>query len=290
MDVDLSKLRNPVLEGHYADPELRVHDGRFWLFPTTSTQYDDQVAFDAFVSDDLVTWTKVPSVLRLKDVPWSSQRAAWAPSVVSRYGSMFMYFSSGDGDGIGLAVWNRAFHRFVEPLGRPLVREWPFGAQPIDAQVFVDDSDGGERAYLYFGGHGTCVAIGLKPDMNSLDGDFVQVTPAHYVEGPFMFKRRGQYYFTWSEGGWGDDSYCIAYARAESPFGPFEREGLVLKGDPAVGTGAGHGCVLNIPGTDDWVISYHRRQPGVTARDARVTCIDRLLFDEDGAIVPVVLT
>lgn len=287
MNVDLSKLRNPVIEGYYADPELRVHDGRFWLFPTTSALYDDQVSFDAFVSDDLVTWERVPSVLRLRDVSWSSQRAAWAPSVVSRYGSLFMYFSSGDGDGIGLAVWNHATQRFVEPLGRPLIREWPFGAQPIDAQVFVDDD---EQAYLYFGGQGNCIAVRLKPDMNSLDGDFVRVTPANFVEGAFMFKRNGTYYFTWSEGGWGGDSYCIAYARADNPFGPFEREGLVLKGNPEVGTSAGHGCVLNIPGTDDWVISYHRRQPGVTARDARVTCIDRLRFDQDGAILPVVLT
>jgi hypothetical protein len=57
-----------------------------------------------------------------------------------------------------------------------------------------------------------------------------------------------------------------------------------------VGTSAGHGSILNVPGTDDWLLAYHRRQPGVTARDARVTCIDRIFFREDGTMEQVVLT
>lgn len=287
MPLDLSTITNPVIEGWYADPELRVHDGRFWLFPTYSAAYDEQTHFDAFVSDDLVTWTKVPNILRLADVSWSNQTAAWAPSVVSRYGTLFMYFSAGDGQGIGLGVWHRAYGKFVDPLGRPLISEWPFGAQPIDACAFVDDD---EQAYLYFGGHDRCVAVKLRPDMNGIEGDFHLVTPPGYVEGAFMFKRNGRYYFTWSEGGWGDDTYAIAYAISDSPLGPFEREGLLLKGNAEVGTSAGHGSVLNVPGTDDWLLAYHRRQPGVTARDHRVTCIDRVVFRDDGTMEQVVLT
>lgn len=28
-----------------------------------------------------------------------------------------------------------------------------------------------------------------------------EITPENYVEGPFMIKRNGKYYFMWSEGG-----------------------------------------------------------------------------------------
>lgn len=31
---------------------------------------------------------------------------------------------------------------------------------------------------------------------------YKEVTPENYVEGPFMFKKDGKYYFMWSEGGW----------------------------------------------------------------------------------------
>ena len=30
---------------------------------------------------------------------------------------------------------------------------------------------------------------------------YKEVTPKDYVEGPFMFKKNGKYYFMWSEGG-----------------------------------------------------------------------------------------
>jgi beta-xylosidase len=287
MKIDLRAIRNPIIPGWYADPELRWHDGRFWLFPTCSLAFEEQTYLDAFVSDDLVTWSKLDRVLELSRVCWSNQTAAWAPSVISRYGSLFMYFSSGDGDGIGLGVWNRHTRRFVDPLRRPLIGEWPFGAQPIDANVFIDDD---EQAWLYFGGHGRCVAVKLKPDMNRLDGDFHLVTPAGYVEGPFMFKRNGLYYFMWSEGNWGDGTYGVAYAIADNPLGPFNRIDCILQQDGRIANGPGHNSVLQIPGTDDWVICYHRRPIDDTHRDHRVTCIDRLVFRKDGTIEPVVMT
>lgn len=279
--------RNPIIPGHWGDPEPRIHDGRFYLFPTIDAPFDQQTAFTAFVSDDLVAWSSIGQVLSLADVSWSTRRAAWAPSVVSRYGTMFMYFSSGDGDGIGLGIWNRHTRRFVDPLRRPLICEWPFGAQPIDANVFVDDD---AQAYLYFGGHGRCVVVRLKPDMNRLDGDFHLITPPGYVEGPFMFKRAGRYYFMWSEGNWTNDTYRVRYAIANSPFGPFEPLGTVLQSSPSIATGPGHNSVLQLPGTDDWVICYHRRQSGETDQYRRVPCIDRLLFNLDGTIAPVQMT
>jgi murE/murF fusion protein len=78
-----------------------------------------------------------------------------------------------------------------------------------------------------------------------------------------------------------------AYARAKSPLGPFERIGKILGTDPAVGKGAGHHSVLRLPGTDEYVICYHRRPLEETDANARQVCLDKLEFDADGNILPV---
>ena len=82
----------------------------------------------------------------------------------------------------------------------------------------------------------------------------------------------------------------MAYAIADSPLGPFQRIGKVLQQDPSVATGAGHHSVLHVPGSDDWYIVYHRRPLGETDANHRVTCIDRMEFDEQGRIKPIQIT
>jgi hypothetical protein len=48
---------NPVIEGWYADPEVRVFEQRYWIYPTYSAPYGQQTFLDAFSSSDLATWT-----------------------------------------------------------------------------------------------------------------------------------------------------------------------------------------------------------------------------------------
>lgn len=55
-------------------------------------------------------------------------------------------------------------------------------------------------------------------------------------------------------------------------------------------TGAGHHSLIQAPGADDWYIVYHRRPLTETHHNHRVTCIDRLEFDEQGRIKPVRIT
>lgn len=95
----------------------------------------------------------------------------------------------------------------------------------------------------------------------------------------------------WSEGNWGDSSYKVAYAISRSPLGPFNRIGTVLEtSNSEVATGAGHHSVMNIPNTDEWYIVYHRRPIPNLGRDHRVTCIDKMYFNADGTIKPIVIT
>jgi len=285
------------MPGWYADPEARIFEGRYWIYPTWSAPYEEQTHFDAFYSEDLANWTKAERILTMADIAWA-HRAMWAPSPVERGGRYYYYFAANDIQsndelgGIGVAVADRPEGPYRDALGKPLIDRFVHGAQPIDPHAFIDD-DG--TAYLYYGGWGHCNIVRLGEDMVSLeafeDGElYKEVTPELFVEGPCMFKRDGRYYFMWSEGGWGGPDYSVAYAIADAPTGPFRREAKILQQDPAVATGAGHHGILQIPGTDEWYIVYHRRPLEETDRNHRVVCIDRMTFDADGRIEPVRLT
>lgn len=288
---------NPVFLGWYADPEGVVLNGEYWIFPTFSAEYEDQVFFDAFSSPDLVNWTKHPRVLQNADVSWA-HRAMWAPAVIQANGKYYFFFGANDIQnneevgGIGVAVADKPEGPYRDALGHPLIDKIVNGAQPIDQFVFRDD-DG--TYYMYYGGWRHCNMVKLAPDLLSIvpfdDGTlYKEITPENYVEGPFMLKRNGKYYFMWSEGGWTGPNYHVAYAIADSPFGPFKRESTILESDPKVARGAGHHSIIQVPGKEEYYIVYHRRPLDVTARDSRATCIDKFVFDKNGKIKPVKMT
>lgn len=323
----VARSGNPITPGWYADPDAVVFDGRVYIYPTFSAPYGRQMHFDAFSSCDLVNWTAHPHVLRAADVRWA-RRAMWAPSVVQKDGRFYLFFAANDLQkdgpwgqdtivgGIGVAVADSPAGPFADLFGshgRPLIDRFHNGAQPIDQHVWRDD-DG--TWYIVYGGWRRCNIAKLADDFASLvpfdDGAmFKEITPKGYVEGPIMFRRtdasgRRRLYFMWSEGGWTGADYSVAYAVGDSPLGPFERIGTVLQQNPQVATGAGHHSVLSLPATSaaggaaagaagtgdgrDWYIVYHRRPLGQTDPNQRVVCIDRMEFDPDGHIKPVIIT
>lgn len=287
---------NPINPGYYADPEGIVFGKSFWIYPTYSAIYDKQVFFDAFSSSDLIHWTKHNRILDTTNVKWA-KRAVWAPSIIEKDGKYFLFFGANDIQndkeygGIGVAVADHPAGPFRDYLGKPLVDKFYNGAQPIDQFVYKD----GDQYYLMYGGWRHCNIVKLKNDFTGFipfeDGTmFKEITPEKYVEGPFMFKRNGKYYFMWSEGGWTGPDYSVAYAIADSPLGPFKRVDKILEQDDKIGRGAGHHSVIKHPGKDEYYIVYHRRPISTTARDARVTCIDKMEFDSNGFIKPVIMT
>lgn len=288
---------NPVFPGWYADPEGIVYGDRYWIFPTFSAPYEEQVFLDAFSSNDLVTWEKHERIIDTSSVKWA-HKAMWAPSVTEKNGKYYLFFGANDiqsddeAGGIGVAVSERPEGPYRDHIGRPLVDRFHNGAQPIDQFAFRD-ADG--QYWLIYGGWRHCNIAKLNDDFSGLDtlpdgSLFREITPEGYVEGPLMFMREGKYYFMWSEGGWTGPDYSVAYAISDSPFGPFERVGRILQQDPAIGTGAGHHSVIRRPDSDEWYIVYHRRPPEETDRNARIVCIDRMEFDESGKIKPVIIT
>ncbi|MGN7824528.1 glycoside hydrolase family 43 protein [Chitinophaga sp. 22536] len=288
---------NPVIPGWYADPEGMVLGKKYWIFPTFSAPYEQQVFFDAFSSDDLVHWKKHPHILDSAAVKWA-KRAMWAPAVVQKGKQYFFFFGAndiqhnGERGGIGVAVADKPEGPYRDYLGKPLVDSIFHGAQPIDQYVFRD-KDG--AYYLIYGGWGHCNIARLKDDFTGFipfaDGTvFREITPEKYVEGPTMFMKNGKYYFMWSEGGWTGPDYCVAYAIADSPVGPFKRIGKILEQDETIARGAGHHSVIHNARHDQWFVVYHRRPLDKKGANERETCIDKMEFNADGTIRPVVMT
>jgi beta-xylosidase len=291
---------NPVLPGHYADPEVTVFEERYWIYPTYSAPYDEQNFLDAFSSPDLVNWTRHPRIIDTAEVKWA-RRAMWAPCAVENNGRYYLFFAANDvheGEigGIGVAVADSPAGPFRDLLGKPLINEIWNGAQPIDQFVFQDEKG---QWWILYGGWKHCNLAKLSDDFTSLmplaDGSLVrEITPEGYVEGPVMFRRDGKWYFMWSEGGWTNATYQVAYAMADTLDGPWRRIGTVIEKNPDIATGAGHHSILRAPAAgqrpEEWFIVYHRRPAGQTDANARVTCIERMEFDPDGTIRPVRMT
>lgn len=275
----------PVLPGVNADPHIAVFGDTFYLYPTTDgSEGWRSTSFQSWSSRDFVNWKNEGVILDLpSDLTWARMHA-WAPAIATRNGKYYYYYSAAQN--IGVAIADKPTGPFKDPLGGPLVSRTDFPRmQAIDPMVFVDD-DG--AAYLYWG-QGRCKAVKLNDDMISFNaGNVRDLTPTGYNEGPFVHKRNGRYYLTWSEFDTRDPRYSVAYATGDSPLGPFTKasNNPILRQRGPV-KGAGHHSIVKIPGRDEWVIAYHRfRIPGGNGYN-RETCLSPLRHGPDGALLPV---
>ncbi len=305
---------NPVLPGFHADPEILYSNqtGKYYIYSTTDgTPGWGGWYFTVFSSDDLVRWTDEGIMLNLKSeqVPWVDGNA-WAPcieEVKQKDGSYKYYFyysgnpKAGGGKQIGVAVADNPVGPFTD-LGHPIITDSPVGhGQQIDVDVFTDPVSG--KRYLYWG-NGYMAGAELNKDMVSIKKKTLTVlTPKGgtlqdyaYREAPYVFYRNGIYYFLWSVDDTGSPNYHVAYGTSDSPLGPIkvaDRPIVLIQNPDKEIYGPAHNSVLNLPGTDEWRIVYHRINkwylkdgPGVH----REVCIDRMEFNPDGTIKPVVPT
>ena len=95
MGTSVSLLANPVFDGWYADPQIRIYGDTYWVFPTTSARFGDQTSFDAFSSRDMKIWTKHPRILTTNEVTWA-KGALWAPDAHEIGGKYYLFFSAND--------------------------------------------------------------------------------------------------------------------------------------------------------------------------------------------------
>lgn len=322
-------FKQPILPGFHADPEVLYSKktGKYYIYSTTDgTPGWGGHDFSVFSSDNLKDWKDEGKMLDLKgdQVKWATGNA-WAPcieEVKQKDGSYkyYFYFSGHNPKTkrkeIGVAVADDPVGPFVA-LDEPIVTDADRPAkagQAIDVDVFTDPKSG--RHYLYWG-NGFMAGAELNDDMLSIKKEtIVHLTPEGgnlqtwaYREAPYVFYRKGLYYFLWSVDDTGSPNYHVCYATSKTPL-PKERlkvnpqNYVVIKQLPEKRIyGTAHNSILQAADakgklTDDWYIVYHRInrnyidpkfEKGVPGTH-RETCIDRLTFDKKGNIIPVVPT
>lgn len=300
--VTVAVNNNPVLNGYYADPEILYSNktAKYYIYPTSDGFNNwGGTYFKTFSSTDLVNWKDEGVILDLpKDAKWGP-RNAWAPTIIEKKINgdykYFYYFTAAQK--IGVAVADSPTGPFKDS-GKALIENKPMGVkggQEIDPDVFTDPKTG--KSYLYWG-NGHMAVVPLNDNMVSFDSTKVKIiTPDKtFREGTEVFYRKGKYYVLWSEDDTRSENYRVRYGFSDTPDGKITvpANNLILAKDVEKGIyGTGHNCVIQIPGTDDWYIIYHRftRPKGINMGRAagfnREVCIDKLEFNEDGSIKKV---
>lgn len=225
--ADAKMGQMPIIQTKYtADPAPMVWNDTIFLYTTHDEDDATGYGFKMFdwllyTSTDMVNWTEHGAVASLRSFDWyDKDNGAWAECVVERNGKFYMYCPI-HGNGIGVLVADSPYGPFRDPIGKPLVwqrEHW----YDIDPSVWIDD-DG--QAYMYWG-NPNLYYVKLNEDMVSYSGKIEQCeTPEFYQEGPWFYKRNGNYYMAFA-------STCcpegIGYAMSDKPTGPWKTAGHIM--------------------------------------------------------------
>ena len=298
--IEARVVNSPVLPGLYADPNIAVFGDTYYIYATTDGLPGwGGNEFYVWSSKNLVDWTRsAEPFLKLDgangNVPWATGNA-WAPTIIERDGKYYFYFSGHNPTynrkTIGVAVADSPMGPFVaQPTAMILNNEAVTSGQAIDPAAFHDPVSG--KWYLGWG-NGSPVLAELNDDMISIKaGTYQRINGlTNFREGVFFNYRDGLYHLTYAIDDTGSENYRVGYATATSMTGPWTYRGVILQKDLSLGIkGPGHSSIINVPGTDDWYIAYHRFAiPGGDGTH-RETTIDKLEFGADGLMKPVVPT
>jgi hypothetical protein len=282
--ITIGTIKNPVIKGYWADPQVAMFDSKFYIYPTTDGIANwGATVFHAFSSTDLATWKDEGVILDLANVSWGKTNA-WAPGITVKNGTYYFYFC--DAKQIGVATSTSPSGPFKDVLGKPLVTAGQYGGQSIDPYVFDDDNG---RSYLFFG-NGNAHGAELNADMVSFKTTPTTIALNDFREGSVVFKRDGKYYFMYSVSGTDAPDYRVSYAMSSTPLGPYTGGTTVLQSNTSLGIqSTGHNSVLALPNGDYYIVYHRWAIPGGDGNH-RETCIDKMGFNPDGTIVPIVPT
>jgi beta-xylosidase len=279
-----------------ADPSARVFNDTLFVYPShdqdTATWFNMK-DWHVYSTTDMKTWKDHGVALSLNDLAWA-KRFAWAPDCIEKNGKYYFYYPT-DQFHIGVAVSDRPYGPFRNPIGKPLLSKDSPGVicnrDFIDPAILMDD-DG--TAYMFVG-QNTVNAIKLNPDMVSYDGKVHIIEGTHkFFEASWVHKYNGKYYLSYSS-----VDGKILYAMSDSIFGPYQYKGVILD---QVNSGTNHHSIVDYKGK--WYLFYHtsdlyfQNNPHVKRvldwkginPFRRSICVDYLYYNKDGTIKKVVPT
>lgn len=298
--ADFIRATCPVLPGLWADPNIAVFGQTYYLFPTTDgfPSWSGKQFF-VWSSPDLVTWTRGEgAILTLNgtsgDVPWSDG-SAWAPTIAEKDGKYYFYFSGNNPTfgykTIGVAVADSPEGPYTAQDSAMINNTESITAnQAIDPYAFRDPVSGN---YYLFWGNGQALSAQLSDDMLSIRQETLTELSGltDFNEASFITYRQGLYHLNYAINDTRSEYYATGYATSTNLTGPFTYQGPILQLNETLGVlGTGGSTLLNVPGTDDWYIAYHRFRIPDGNGTMRETTLDRVYFDDAGLIEKVFAT
>ncbi|MBR3738501.1 MAG: family 43 glycosylhydrolase, partial [Eubacterium sp.] len=184
---------NPVLPGLYADPDIDILDGKYWIYPTTDGVPGwGGTQFHAFSSPDMIHWTDEGVILdnqnknpglndkgvQIASSKWSNGNA-WAPAIEEKDGKYYFYYCGrilsqyeaqyGEGMAIGVAYASSPEGPYTasdEPILYPSMMSAAisdFWGQVIDPAIYTENG----TSYILFG-NGRAFIAELNADMTTV--------------------------------------------------------------------------------------------------------------------------
>ncbi|MEH3113864.1 family 43 glycosylhydrolase [Pedobacter terrae] len=283
--------RNPIIPGYFADPTVKKFGDTYYIYATTDGNGGGFGPSQVWTSKDFVNWT-------MQDMNWPTTHHYWAPDVTQGAdGKYYLYYCQ------PVEIFGASSHSPVGPWtsllpkGKPIVSNFMIpNVITLDGQTFKDD-DG--QYYMYWGtwgiypNHGCGVGL-LNADMKSFSklAQIPNTDAKEFFEAPFVFKRKGIYYLTYSSGYCEDGTYRVQYATATNPMGPFKygaNNPILATNQDGTVHGPGHQSVLQQG--DDFYLVYHRHNnPHNDGGYHRQVAADKMQFDDKGNILKIVPT
>jgi len=219
------KTENENMKVPFGDPFIILHENKYYAYGTHGAD-----GIEVYVSDDLYIWrgpvgAKNGLVLHKDDV-WAD-RWFWAPEIYFVNGKFYMYYSADEH--ICVATSDSPLGPFTQNIKKPMIEN----EKAIDNSLFIDD-DG--TPYLFFDRFND----GLNIWVAELEENLLEIKPGtmhkcihvsqeweevwpRVNEGPFVLKRNGKYFMTYSANSYESPYYGIGFATAEKITGPWKK-------------------------------------------------------------------
>ena len=284
------RFKNPIINVSLPDPSvIKASDGYFYLYAT-----EDIRNLPIYKSKDLIKWEYVGTAFTNENRPSPvGTGMLWAPNINIIDGVYTLYYSLGFwGQGskcsIGVALADKPEGPFVD-YGT-VVHSKDIGVHnSIDP--FMIEEDG--KKYLFWGSLYGIYAIELTDNgLKVKEGAKPIKITGNSVEGSYIYKRNGYYYYFGSRGRCcegANSNYHVIYGRAESLLGPYYTQSgkklldgnydTLLKGNSFVAGPGHHARFIKDDDGQEWII-YH----GYLMSDpdnGRVIFMDPLYWKDD---------
>ena len=308
-----------------ADPAALVLGDTLYIYSTHDEALPDgkdyrMYDYRLWTSKDLVNWQNKGAVFRYSDFAWArgDQKTgnAYAHHVIQHKdasGKTKYYFYAAVEGGqtddkfgfsIGVAVSDSPEGPFKDARGMPMIlledtaKDKDHTWRNIDPAVFIDD-DG--KAYLYWGNQqlwwveleadlvhlkGEIYSLDAEGKMQNRDTSKVKIhtvdTLPNFEEGPYLSKHNGIYYLVYAAG----FPESLAYATSSSAKGPWKYQGIIMQ--PLPNTTTIHPAMFDFNGQT--YLAYHSADLPGGGNYRRSVSLDRVYFNKDGTIKPIVRT